>query len=147
MCFGMVIVMVFYNLAINGLIGVMSFHDILIQITIGFIVFILLDIFIVGPVAKKITFSLPFDKSKKAYVIISISFFMVVGMVLLMSLYALGVSYVMNSLSTESFMLSYLFTVIKNFVFAFPVQLIIIGPLVRYLFMKFVKKSKVLKAV
>lgn len=64
---------------------------------------------------------------------------MVIGMVLCMSLYGLGTAYFFNSLNGSSLLESYFSLVIKNFVFALPLQLLIVGPLVRYLFTKFVK--------
>ena len=93
----------------------------------------------VGPVAKKMAFSLPYDKSKKGLVILSLSFFMVTGMVLCMSLFGLGMAYVTNSLGGGSLFAQYVSMVGKNFLIAFPLQLILVGPLVRYLFVKFVK--------
>lgn len=102
MCFGMVVVMTFYNLLTHGLIGTISLKEILIQFILGFITAFLLELFIVGPVAKKIALSLPYDKSNKVFVILSISFFMVIEMVLCMSLYGLWTAYLSNSLIGES---------------------------------------------
>lgn len=139
MCFGMVVVMTFYNLFINGLIGIVPIKGILIQLILGFIIAFLLELFIVSPVAQKMAFSLPYDKSNKIFVILSISFFMVVGMVFFMSLYGLGTAYYFNSLGEESLLNSYYSIALRNFIFAFPLQLIIMGPFVRYIFSKFVK--------
>jgi uncharacterized membrane protein len=94
-------------------------------------------------VARKIAFSLPYDKSNKVFVIVSISFFMVIGMVLFMSLYGLGTAYFSNHLTGESILESYFSFVIKNFIFAFPLQLLIVGPLVRYLFNKLFKDKRI----
>jgi sterol desaturase/sphingolipid hydroxylase (fatty acid hydroxylase superfamily) len=146
MCFGMVIVMTFYNLFINGLIGKVPLNGILIQLMLTFIIAFLLELFIVGPSAQKIAFSLPYDKSKELYVILSISFFMVVGMVLIMSLYGLGIAYFFNTLGDESLLKSYYSLAFKNFIFAFPLQLIIMGPIVRYLFAKFVKGQRMMES-
>lgn len=139
MCTGMVIVMGIYNMILTGMLGEISFIEGLVQLLSAFIVALLLDLFLVGPFAKKIALSLPFDKSKKIYMILSISFFMVLGMVIFMSLYGVIAAYLTNGLSTDSFLQSYLSTVAKNFALAFPLQLIVMGPLVRFLFMKFVK--------
>src|SRR3954463_8624147 len=84
MCFGMVLVMSVYNLFLNGLIDELSVGKMLIEGIIGFMIALLLDLFLVGPTAKKVAFMLPFDKSKKVYVILAISFCMVIGMVLFM---------------------------------------------------------------
>lgn len=141
MCFGMVVVMTVYNLMINGLIGVVSGKVILIEFILGFIIALLLDLIIVGPAAKKVALSLPFDKSKKVYVILSISFCMVIGMVLFMSLYGLGTAYYSNGFTSGSLLTNYWSIVVKNFIFAFPLQLLVMGPLVRYLFINFVKEK------
>ncbi|WVD78994.1 hypothetical protein T3H97_25580 [Paenibacillus sp. LX16] len=57
--------------------------------------------------------------SKKVFVILSLSCCMVIGMVLCMSLYGLGTAYFFNG------------------------QILIVGPLVRYLFAKFVKGTRI----
>ncbi|OXM83270.1 hypothetical protein [Paenibacillus rigui] len=139
MCSGMVLFMTFYNLFTNGLLGTISWKGILVQLMMIFATAFLLEIFIVGPVAKKIAFSLPYDKSKKVLVILSVAFCMVSGMVLCMSLYGLVTAYLSNRLTGESLVASYFSLVLKNFIFAFPLQLLIVGPLVRFLFVKFVK--------
>ncbi len=131
--------MTFYNLFTHGLLATITLKEVLIQLVMVFITASLLEIFIVGPVAKKIAFSLPYDKSKKGFVIVSLAFCMVSGMVLCMSLYGLGTSYFSNSLIGESILGSYFTLVFRNFIFAFPLQLLIVGPLVRYLFINFVK--------
>jgi hypothetical protein len=143
MCSGMVVFMTFYNLFTHGMIGTISMKEILTQLILIFIIASLLELFIVGPVAKKIALSLPYDKSKKVFVILSLAFFMVSGMVLFMSFYGLGTAYFSDSLIGESLLESYFSLVFKNFIFAFPLQLIIVGPLVRYLFVKFVKDKRI----
>lgn len=122
-----------------ALFGTVTESEILFQLVVCFIVAASLEIVIVGPIAKKIAFALPYDKSKKIFAVVSLSFFMVIGMVLCMSLYGLGTAYFFNSLNGSSLLESYFSLVIKNFVFALPLQLLIVGPLVRYLFTKFVK--------
>ncbi|OBZ16415.1 MULTISPECIES: hypothetical protein [Bacillales] len=147
MCFGMVVAMTTYNLFTNGLIGKISLNGLIFQFIFGFITALLLELFIVGPVAKKIALSLPYDKSKKVLMILSISFFMVIGMVLCMSLYGLSNAYFSGSLSGDSLIESYFSMVFKNFIFALPLQLIIMGPLMRYLFDKFVKDKRMMKSL
>ncbi|MEC0242066.1 hypothetical protein P4H66_19875 [Paenibacillus dokdonensis] len=143
MCCGMVLFMTFYNLLNHGLLGTITVKEILIQLILVFITAFLLELFIVGPVAKKIAFSLPYDKSKKVFVILSLAFFMVSGMVLCMSFYGLMTSYFSNGLNGEPLLKSYFSLVFKNFIFAFPLQLIIVGPVVRFLFSKFVKGKNI----
>ena len=136
MCVGMVIFMTTYNLVINDMIGTVSLQAICMQFILGFMIAFLLELFIVGPVARKIAFSLPYDKSKRIFVILSLAFFMVSGMVLSMSFYGLGTAYFANSLVGESLLESYVSIVSKNFIFALPLQLLVVGPLVRYVFSK-----------
>ncbi|OCT11603.1 hypothetical protein A8709_07640 [Paenibacillus pectinilyticus] len=140
MCFGMVVFMTFYNLFTHDLLGRISLSEILTQLILVFIIAALLELFIVGPVAKKGAFSLPYDKSKKVFVILSLAFCMVSGMVLCMSLYGLLNAYISDSLIGESLLENYFSLLFKNFIFAFPLQLVIVGPLVRYVFVKFVKE-------
>ncbi|BFT73934.1 hypothetical protein [Paenibacillus sp. P36] len=143
MCLGMVLGMTFYNLFTNGLIGTITLKEIIFQLILVFVIASLLELFVVGPVAKKMAFSLPYDKSKKLWVIVSLAFFMVSGMVLCMSLYGLGNAYFSNGLNGASLLGSYLRIVARNFIFALPLQLILVGPIVRYLFAVFIKNRRV----
>ncbi|GKS12656.1 hypothetical protein YDYSY3_36560 [Paenibacillus chitinolyticus] len=101
-----------------------------------------MESFVVGPVAKKIAYSLPFDKSKRILVILSLSFFMVIGMVLIMSMYGLATSYLMSPPAGKSLLGSYFSPVGKNCIVALPLQLLIVGPIARYVFKRFVKSKK-----
>ncbi|GIP19808.1 hypothetical protein [Paenibacillus sp. J22TS3] len=139
MCCGMVIFMTFYNLTIHGQLGNISAKGLLTQLLLIFFTAAIVELLIVGPVAKRIAFAMPFDKSNKLYVIVALALCMVTGMVLIMSLYGLGTAYFSNTLGSEPLIESYCFIVLKNFIFAFPLQLFIVGPLVRFLFRKFVK--------
>ncbi|MFE5323530.1 hypothetical protein ACFQ88_33095 [Paenibacillus sp. NPDC056579] len=141
MCSGMVVFMTLYNLYTNGLIGTITLKEVLLQLILVFIIASVVELFLVGPVAKKLAFSLPYDKSRKGLVIVSLAFFMVSGMVLVMSLYGLGTAYVTGNLHGDSLLASYFSFVLKNFVFAFPLQLIVVGPTIRYVFNRFVKHS------
>ncbi|MFB6729959.1 DUF2798 domain-containing protein [Bacillus mobilis] len=147
MCLGMVIVMTFYNLLLNGAGGPLHIKEIALELLIGFIIALLIEICIVGPCAKKIVFALPFDKSKKVNIIITMATLMVIGMVFLMSFYGMAMMYLHNGLNGDSFVSMYFSIFIKNFIMAYPLQLIIMGPLVRFLFRKFVLKNKVVKVV
>ncbi|MGZ7149533.1 DUF2798 domain-containing protein [Bacillus sp. BC08] len=142
MCLGMVIVMTFYNLLMNGIGGPIHIKEIALELLIGFIIALLIEICIVGPCAKKLVFMLPFDKSKKVNIIISMATTMVIGMVFFMSFYGMAMMYLHNGLHGESFVSMYFSIFIKNFIMAYPLQLIIMGPLVRFLFGKFVLKKK-----
>ncbi|NMI05219.1 hypothetical protein HF638_14665 [Paenibacillus sp. SZ31] len=141
MCTGMVVVMMFFNLWHSGLLGKMSPLEILLQFILCFVIAFLVESFIVGPVARKIAFSLPFDKSNKILGVLAMSFFMVIGMVLIMSLYGMISAYLANQLSGGSIFHTYLHTIARNFILALPYQLIILGPLVRYVFGKFIREK------
>lgn len=126
----------------NGAGGPIHIKEIALELIIGFIIALLIEICIVGPCAKKIVFALPFDKSKKVNMIIAMATTMVIGMVLFMSFYGMAMMYLHNGLHGDSFASIYFSIFIKNFIMAYPLQLIIMGPLVRFLFGKFVLKNK-----
>lgn len=126
----------------NGAGGPIHVKGILIELVIGFIIALLIEICIVGPCAKKIVFALPFNKSKKVNMIIAMATTMVIGMVFFMSFYGMAMMYFHNGLHGDSFVSIYFSVFIKNFIIAYPLQLIIMGPLVRFIFGKFVLKNK-----
>ncbi len=142
MCFGMVMIMTLNNLFINGLIGVMSFMEIFIQFIIVFVIAFVLLLFLIRPISKIVTAKLPYDKSNRKRVMLVNSTCIVVGMVFCMSFYGLLTAYLNNNLSANSIMISYFVIFTKNFIVAYPLLLFVIGPVVRYLFQKFVKKQE-----
>ncbi|MDA1676296.1 DUF2798 domain-containing protein [Bacillus cereus group sp. TH152-1LC] len=142
MCLGMVIVMTFYNLLLNGIGGPIHIKEIALELVIGFIIALLIEICIVGPCAKKLVFALPFDKSKKVNMIIAMATAMVIGMVFFMSFYGMAMMYLHGGLQGDSCISMYFSIFIKNFIMAYPLQLIIMGPLVRFIFVKYVLKKK-----
>lgn len=143
MCFGMVIFMMTYNLVRHDALGSMSGVELLLQFILCFVVAYVLEAFVVGPVAKKVAFALPYNKSKKLYVIVSLACCMVIGMVTLMSLYGL----LTNGKNGEPFYRAYFTLYFYNFIFALPLQLLIVGPSVRFIFGKWVKGRSAVNAV
>jgi Protein of unknown function (DUF2798) len=138
MCFGMVLVMTFYNFYLNGTIGKMTFMEGIINFAVGFIVAFILDLFLVGPVAKKIAMKLTANTNKVIFKVLAISACMVLGMAFFMSIYGV----IMSSLHTgrpDNILMAFLSVFGKNLLLALPLQIIVMGPLVRLLFMKFVK--------
>lgn len=131
----------------NGAGGPIHIKEIALELIIGFIIALLIEICIVGPCAKKIVFALPFDKSKKVKMIIAMATTMVIGMLFFMSFYGMAMMYLHNGLHGDSFVSIYFSVFIKNFIMAYPLQLIIMGPLVRFLFGKFVLKNKAVNVV
>ena len=130
MCFLMVFGMSFYNLVLHGNLSISS---LLFGIVPGFIVAFILDVFIVGIVAKKIAFNLSFiNKQNKIQLILSISCLMVLGMVTFMSVFGLLFENRFASFSLAS----YGHTWIMNFIVALPYQLILVGPISRSILKK-----------
>ncbi len=114
MCFGMVCVMSIYNAIINGAIQDFSLMTVF-EMVIGFMVALLLDLLLVGPLAKKIAFRMPFDKTKKIYVILAMSTCMVIGMVLCMSVFGLVTAVLANGLNGDSLFSAYLYDCVEKF--------------------------------
>ncbi|MNJ48539.1 hypothetical protein D3C77_437350 [compost metagenome] len=132
MCALMVLGMSIYNvLLIKGL-SVQLLWDVIVGYVPVFIIALVLDVLVVGKIAKAIANKLIPAKKPTVKKVLLISFFMVSGMVLLMSLYGalmhVGVS---NELPQ-----AYLTAVWKNFVCALPLQLLIVGPTTRMIFTK-----------
>lgn len=147
MCTGMVVVMMTFNLWHTGMLSQMSMLQLVLQFVLCFVIAFLVESFIVGPIARKITFSFSFARSSKIKGAVTMSFFMVIGMVLLMSLYGIITAYTAGQLEGESVMNTYLHTIVRNFGLAFPYQLIVLGPLVRYVFGKLFKRQEAVVSV
>ncbi|MGG1444678.1 DUF2798 domain-containing protein [Brevibacillus laterosporus] len=147
MCFGMVLVMSIYNVFISGMIGKMTFIEGITDFFIGFIIALMLDMFIVGPNAKKIALKLTTNTTRKLYIVLTISICMIVGMVFFMSIYGLVSTYIHNGYNSNSIIIDYLSIFGKNFIMALPLQIILLGPLVRYLFTKYIKSNKKLEEI
>lgn len=124
MCFLMVLGMSLYNLFLHDDLSVGALLQGLVP---GFVVAFILDTFVVGVIAKKIAFKLPINKEKRYQVILSISFFMVLGMVSLMSLFGIviegGIPADLGSAYLQAWKM--------NFIVALPFQLLIVGPISR----------------
>lgn len=130
MCFLMVFGMSFYNLILHHS---FSTSSLLFGIIPGFIVAFILDVFIVGVIAKKIAFNVSFiNKRNQISLIIVISCLMVIGMVTFMSVFGLVIESGINSFSLTT----YWHTWRMNFIVALPYQLIIVGPISRSILKK-----------
>jgi len=142
MCFGMVLFMTLYNFYLNDTFGQISFLGGITDFLIGFTVAIILDLYLVGPIAKKIAFKLTANTSNVLLKILTISTCMVIGMAFFMSIYGLITSYFHNGLYSNSVIKEFLSVFCRNFIVALPLQIIIMGPIVRFLFSKFIKTSQ-----
>ncbi|CEI81319.1 hypothetical protein BN997_01137 [Oceanobacillus oncorhynchi] len=143
MCFGMVLVMTIYNFYLNGTIGEMTLIEGITDFLIGFIIAFILDMFIVGPNAKKVALNLTVNTNKKIYTVLAISICMVLGMAFFMSIYGLVSTYIHNGFNSNSVVAADYFAIFgKNLIIALPLQIIIMGPLVRFIFVRYVQRSK-----
>lgn len=132
MCSFMVFVMTIYNVArIYGL-SPGLIESAWLGFPLGFIVALVSDWFIVGPLAKKIAFIIIGVNPPTWKKILVIPTCMVCGMVLIMSLFGaiIGVGF-----SSQTLMV-WLINIPANFIVALPLQMLIAGPLVRLIFRK-----------
>ncbi len=134
MCFSMVLGMTIYNMFLNEGFHSQFFAHLLKDFWLGFIIALLLDIFVVGKIAKPIAFKIvkPNKDTRPIKVILSISSCMVVGMVLFMSMYGAIKAVGFSSMALKI----YPSCVIRNFIMALPLNLLIVSPLVRFSFGK-----------
>lgn len=134
MCFCMVLGMTLYNMILNEGFHSNLFTNLLKEFWLGFAVALLLDIFIVGKLAKPLALKIvkPNRETKQIKIIIAISSCMVVGMVLFMSMFGaiIAAGFTIDALKL------YPLCIIRNFVMALPLNLLIVSPLVRLSFNK-----------
>ncbi|WP_240252888.1 DUF2798 domain-containing protein [Fredinandcohnia quinoae] len=124
------------------MLGKMTFIEGISDFLIGFIIAFILDLFIVGPNAKKIALKLTANTKNKLYIVLAISSCMVIGMAFFMSMYGVITSNFHNGFNSSSILTDYLSVFGKNFILALPLQIIIMGPLVRFIFTKYIKSTR-----
>ncbi|WP_048000316.1 DUF2798 domain-containing protein [Lactiplantibacillus herbarum] len=98
---------------------------------LGLLVAIILDLLVVGPIAKGLAFKYIINDYMRKRVIligITISVLMVLGMVTCMSLFGITME---GELSGSHVLATYGHTWIFNLIVALPLQLLIVGPLAR----------------
>ncbi|WP_252226569.1 DUF2798 domain-containing protein [Clostridium sp. ZBS2] len=134
MCFGMVLGMTIYNMILNEGFHSQFFNNLLKDFWLGFIVALLLDVFIVGKIAKPIALKIvkPNNETKPIKVILTISSCMVIGMVICMSMYGAITAVGFNSGALKIYPLC----IIRNFIMALPLNMLIVSPVVRLSFNK-----------
>lgn len=132
MCAFMVFVMSVYNISFYVGFSFETVKSAWVGFPLAFIVAFILDWFFVGKFAKKFAFKLAGNNSKPIVLVLLISTFMVCGMVIFMSLFGAlhtaGISSLTIPLWVEN--------IFKNFILALPLQLLVAGPLIRYVFRK-----------
>lgn len=138
MCFGMVLIMSVYNTILHGVSSFTVGRGIVQFVIIFLLAFVTESL--VEPRARKIALSLPYEKSKELNFIVALAFCMVPMMVLIMSIYGLILTAIMTGIEGSVFS-AYIKTVGLNFIVALPSQLLIVGPISRWLLTKYIKPS------
>lgn len=132
MCFFMVLVMCFYNVLLaEGFSGGVA-GKVAQAFLPALAVALILDVFIVGKIAKGVAGRILRNNNSTVLKILTISFFMVCGMALCMSLFGTVTHYGFDDQLLSRWLPSFGL----NFIFALPLQLLLVGPLTRFLFMK-----------
>lgn len=137
MCAFMVFCMSVYNVSLHsGGFSKQVIIDSLIGFPLTFIVAMVCDWFIVSRPAKAIAFRFIKEEDKQIKIAILISLFMVCGMVLCMSMFGA----LHNVGVTSDLPLAYITAIGMNFIVALPLQLLIAGPIIRFIFGKVFNK-------
>ncbi|QFP80171.1 DUF2798 domain-containing protein [Latilactobacillus graminis] len=98
---------------------------------LGLLVAIILDLIVVGPIAKRVAFKYiinDYIRNHGALIGITISVLMILGMVTFMSLFGIAVE---GELSGNHILAIYGHTWLFNILMALPLQLLIVGPIAR----------------
>ena len=132
--------MIVYSIAINSPVGLVNntFLEAIKEFPLEVIIVFICAYFIASPIAKKLAFRIVNPKQdNKMFVILSIQTFTVLVMVGLMSIYALFAQHLINS----NLICNYIVLYCKNFIMAYPLQIFLVGPIVRNLFRTIFKKQ------
>lgn len=137
MCAFMVFCMSIYNVSLHtGGFSKQVIIDSLIGFPLAFIVAMVCDWFIVSRPAKAIAFKFIKKEDKQIKIAVLISVFMVCGMVLCMSMFGA----LHNVGLTADLPSAYITAIGMNFIVALPLQLLIAGPIIRFIFGKVFNK-------
>ncbi|MBM6869372.1 DUF2798 domain-containing protein [Pseudoflavonifractor phocaeensis] len=137
MCFCMVLWMSIYNVSIQmGGLSLVSVEEGWLGFPIAYVFAMCCDWFVVSKLAKGVAFRfLVKPESPALHKILAISSCMVVGMVVIMSLYGAAEG-CFHTGAWDGLLMQWLVNIPRNFIMALPFQLIVAGPLVRFLFRK-----------
>ncbi|MEK3717368.1 DUF2798 domain-containing protein [Paenibacillus sp. FSL R7-0333] len=130
MCFCMVVFMSFYNVIIANGLNSRLFTDVAVGLLPALAVALFCDIVVVGRIAKGLAFKIVKPSAPQIRKVLTISCFMVCGMVILMSLYGTLAHFGFG----DNFFRHYFSILGLNFICALPLQLLVAGPLTRFLF-------------
>ncbi len=127
----MVYVMTLYNVVLaSGEFTNATFLIALKGMWVEYIVIFLLAFFVSSRLAKYFAFKVVQPGDRPIFIILMIQTFTVIWQVAFASVLGVGHGYGY----TVNFVPHYLMTYVKNFALAFPLQLIIVGPLARFIF-------------
>ena len=131
-CTIMVFIMSCYNIALIEGFSLNTFKHAILGFLPGFLFALFGDIFIVGRIVKVLAPKFLKENDSMAKVGMVMSFLTGCGMVLWMSLFGV----VTNLGFCPHFLEAYAMGVVKNFVVAIPLNLLIVSPLIRAIFFK-----------
>lgn len=138
MCFFMVLFMCVYNVMLAEGFTTAIFAEAAVAFFPALAVALVLDIFIVGKVAKGLAFKLLAPDAPPVKKVLVISICMVLGMALCMSLFGT----LMHGGTDSGLLLRWLQTYGLNLLAALPLQLLVVGPLTRFLFTRIILSKK-----
>lgn len=146
MCFFMVLWMSIYNVSLHlGEFSMESIKEGWLGFPIAYIFAMCLDWFFVSKMAKGFAFRylVSYESSilKKT---LAVSCCMVVPMVIIMSMYG-GLEACLRAGTWDGLLIIWLTNIPKNFIMALPLQLLLAGPIVRFIFRKAFPVGKVLE--
>jgi len=141
MCFFMVLGMTAYNIALHEGLSAHLFASLVKEIWLVFAVALVLDMFVVGPLAKAFVFGV-LKPAKKVFAILAIGTSMVVCMVTLMSAFGSVMGHGLTAGAIEAYPLTW----VRNFVVALPYNILIVSPVVRALFVRLFPELKAERA-
>lgn len=137
MCFVMVLWMSIYNVSLHeGGLGIDSIRAGWIGFPIAYIIAMCCDWFLVSKVAKHVAFRyLVKPTSSSTMKVIAVSCCMVIPMVIIMSLFG-GIEVCLTTGTWSSLPIIWLTNIPMNFIMALPLQLLLAGPFIRFVFRK-----------
>lgn len=145
MCFVMVIWMSTYNIAIiRGGLSLEVFEEAWLAVPIAGVIAFIADWFLVSKISERFAFRFLVKPTSKPWkVIVAITCCTIIPMVFIMSLYG-TIEACIETGDWSSIWLVYFITLPRNLVMALPFQLLIAGPLVRFVFRKAFPEGKIL---
>ena len=135
----MVYCMTLYNLVLSsGTFTNISFLLALKGMWLEFVIIFLCALLISSPIAKFCAFRVVSPQNRPIIIIFAIQTFTVIFQVMLASILGTWKGYGF----TKNFIPDYITTYCKNFIMALPLQIILVGPLVRFIFRKIFRRGE-----